>query len=61
MKGQIAMERKILVLPKVEPYGFTRISDVRSNSRVTGIQMYLTPKVGGDGRLPGSEGRFEEI
>ena len=39
MKGQIAMERRILVLPKVEPYGFTKISEVKSNSRVSGIQM----------------------
>ena len=37
------MERRILVLPKVEPFGFTKISDVRSNSRVTGIQMYPSP------------------
>ena len=35
------MERRLLVLPKVEPFGFTRISDVRSNARVTGIQMYV--------------------
>ena len=42
MKGQIAMERRILVLPKVEPFGFTKISEVRSNSRVTGVQMYFS-------------------
>jgi hypothetical protein len=41
VKGQIMMERRLLVLPKVEPFGFRKISDVRSNSRVTGIQMYL--------------------
>lgn len=40
MKGYIAMERRILVLPKAEPFGFTKIADVRVNSRVTGIQMY---------------------
>jgi hypothetical protein len=40
MKGHIAMERRILVLPKTEPFGFTKISDVRANSRVRGVQMY---------------------
>jgi hypothetical protein len=40
VKGQIAMDRRILVLPKQEPFGFSRISEVRVNSRVTGIQMY---------------------
>ena len=37
------MDRRILVLPKTEPYGFTKISDVRVNSRVMGIQMYQHP------------------
>jgi hypothetical protein len=41
MKGHIAMERRLLVLPKLEPFGFTKIADVRVNSRVTGIQMYF--------------------
>jgi hypothetical protein len=49
MKGYIAVERRILVLPKTEPFGFVRISEVRANSRVTGVQI-----------LP-EEGRFEEI
>ncbi len=40
MKGHIAMDRRILVLPKQEPFGFTRISEVRVNSRVMGLQMY---------------------
>ena len=33
------MERRILVLPKTEPFGFTKISDVRANSRITAVQM----------------------
>ena len=45
MKGHIAMDRRILVLPKQEPFGFTRISDVRVNSRVSGIQMYYLQMV----------------
>jgi hypothetical protein len=43
VKGHIAMDRRILVLPKTEPFGFTKISDVRVNSRVVGIQMYSSP------------------
>jgi hypothetical protein len=39
VKGHIAMERRVLVLPKTEPFGFTKISEVRVNSRITGIQM----------------------
>jgi hypothetical protein len=50
MKGHIAMERRLLVLPKQEPFGFTKIADVRVNSRVTGIQMYFF-LVGGKGGL----------
>jgi hypothetical protein len=61
MKGQIAMERRILLLPKEEPFGFMKISGVRANSRVTGIQMYCTLVEGINYRLPDTEGRFEEI
>lgn len=42
MKGYIAMERRILVVLKMEPFGFTKIPDVRANSRVTGVQMYYS-------------------
>jgi hypothetical protein len=56
------MERRILVVPKVEPFGFSRIADVRVNSRVTGIQMYfLRPMGEAEFRLPDTDGRFEEI
>jgi len=56
------MERRILVVPKVEPFGFSRIADVRVNSRVTGIQMYFLASRGeAEFRLPDTDGRFEEI
>jgi hypothetical protein len=61
IKGHIAMERRILVLPKTEPFGFTRISEVRANSRVTGVQMYSLSSASTNFRLPDTEGRFEEI
>jgi hypothetical protein len=35
------MGRRILVLARNETYGFTRVSDVVVNSKVTGLQMYL--------------------
>jgi len=34
-------KRRILILPKTEPWGFVKIADVKVNARVTGIQMYL--------------------
>ena len=46
MKGHIAMDRRILVLPKTEPFGFAKISDVKVNSRVTQIQMYVITTFG---------------
>jgi hypothetical protein len=49
------------VLPKTEPFGFTKISDIRANSRVTGVQMYTLSNGFADFRLPDTEGRFEEI
>ena len=56
-------KRRILTLPKQEPWGFVRISEVKVNSRVTGIQMYAPhfPWLEVDCRLPDTEGRFEEI
>jgi nuclear mRNA export protein PCID2/THP1 len=40
IKGQVLMDkRRILTLPKMEPWGFVRVSEVKVNSRVTGIQM----------------------
>jgi hypothetical protein len=64
------MERRVLVLPKSEPFGFVRIADVRVNSRVTGIQMYfpvgrvdvdLDYRIRRDGlrRFDGVEGEWE--
>lgn len=41
VKGHIAMERRILVVPRTEPFGFTKVTEVSVNSRVTGIQMYF--------------------
>jgi len=35
------MERRILVVPKTEPFGFTKVTEVNVNARVTGIQMYF--------------------
>jgi hypothetical protein len=35
------MERRILVVPKMEPFGFTKVTEVNVNARVTGIQMYF--------------------
>ena len=58
------MDRRILVLPKTEPFGFTKISKVKVNSRVMGIQMYhslLRFWWMLIFRLPDTEGRFEEI
>lgn len=35
------MGRRILILARNETYGFTRVSDVVVNSKVTGLQMYF--------------------
>ena len=51
----------MLVVPRTEPFGFTRVSEVNVNARVTGIQMYRKARVGADCRLPETDGRFEEI
>lgn len=47
IKGQVLMDkRRILTLPKMEPWGFVRVSEVKVNSRVTGIQMYVPRSFG---------------